>query len=79
MATQYSATRLTFKASVIEALSEEQVFEVATPVGTFRLSKREFYDAFPNVVRSNSYRTAGLYHYPTVPKMADPFRVRAGD
>ena len=46
-----------------------------TPVGTFEMTKADFYRAFPNVVRSRSYREGGVYHYPSVPKAALEFRV----
>lgn len=72
---EYRASRLTFKRDVIEALSDDDLFRVVTPLGTFRMTKREFYAAFPKVPLTRSYRHAGTYNYPTVPKAAEPFRV----
>jgi hypothetical protein len=42
---------------------------------TSKVSKDDFYRAFPNVVRSSSYQEAGVYHYPTVPRAAHEFLV----
>lgn len=74
-AARYEYYRPGFRADVIEALDDSDYFEVVTPVGTFRLSKLEFYRDFPNVTRSRSYREAGIYHYPTVPGKAERYRV----
>jgi hypothetical protein len=71
----YRASRLTFRADVIEPLPDEQSFEVVTPVGRFRMSKGEFYAAFPGVVASRSYREGRIYYYPTVPVKARRFSV----
>lgn len=73
--TIYSATRLLFRELEIEALEWDESFEVRTPVGNFRMTKREFYSAFSNVVSSTSYLHNGIYHYPTLPKKAQRFRV----
>jgi len=72
---EYRASRLSFKRDVIEPLGDNEWFRVVTPVGTFAMTKAQFYDAFPNVVRSGSYKAAGLYHYPTVPRIAEQFRI----
>lgn len=66
----YRFSRLCFKASVIEPLRDDDVFEVVTPQGTFRMTKHEFYRDFPGVVQSISYRERGIYHYSTTPKRA---------
>jgi len=73
----YSHPRLCFKASYIEPLNENDVFEVVTAHdGTFRFTKADFYRVFPNVIRSVSYREDGIYHYPKVPKKkALPFKI----
>jgi len=58
------------------ALQPDEVFCVVTPGGTYRMTKREFYEEFPNVVSSKSYRTGErLYHYPKPPRRARRFRV----
>ncbi len=50
-------------------------FCVTTAVGVFAMTKRQFYETFPNVVRSSSYQDKGNYHYPNPPKIAMQFRV----
>ena len=77
-AVTYSATRLTFIAAKIEPLQPEDLFRVVTPEGTFQMSKDDFYVVFDNVAESDSYVQSGLYHYPTVPRKALPFRLDDG-
>lgn len=71
----YSFSRLCFKANVIEPLAMSDRFCVITPVGTFVFSKREFYEEFPRVVESASYRVNGQYHFPKPPARAMRFIV----
>ena len=59
---RYAAARLTFKRDVIEPLAEDDAFEVVTPFGTFRFTKREFYSDFANIPLTRSYREHGVYH-----------------
>lgn len=73
-AAEYTASRLSFRRDVIEALREDDAFRVVTPHGTFEMTRAEFHDTFAKVVASRSYREAGLYHYPTVPRRAERFR-----
>jgi hypothetical protein len=73
MAARYPATRLTFKRDVIEPLSANDSFEVETPEGVFRLTKAEFYQSFPWVVASASYRDGGVYNYARTPVRARSF------
>lgn len=70
---QYEATRLLFKASVIEPLNDSDVFMVKTPEGTFRMTKADFYRVFDNVVKSLSYKEKGIYHYSRTPEKAKIF------
>ena len=67
----YEFPRLGFRADVIEPLGDDDEFQVVSPVGTFRMTKAQFYSIFANVVRTMSYRERGLYHYPTVPAKAE--------
>jgi hypothetical protein len=70
------STRLHFKADVIEPLGMDDLFRIVSPVGTFEMTKREFYEVFANVVASASYRAGRHdYHYTTVPAKAERFRV----
>jgi hypothetical protein len=71
----YRATRLTFKRDRIEPLAPDEPFEVVTPEGIFRLTKREFNAAFRNVAESVSYRDRGNYNYSVLPRKASRFRV----
>lgn len=77
--TKYSATRLLFRRSVIEALSMDESFQIVTPQGTFQFTRREFETEFPNVVKSNSYRIKGVYHYSTTPQRALKYLVSGGE
>lgn len=74
-AASYSFSRLCFKANVIEPLAMTDSFRVVTKVGTFVLTKQEFYDEFPRVVASDSYRLKRIYHFPMPPARAMRFRV----
>lgn len=71
----YRYSRLTFHRDSIEPLKAKDRFRVETPVGAFEMSKAEFYETFPSVVRSRSYADNGLYSYTTVPKKAELFLV----
>ncbi len=71
----YEASRLHFRADVIEQLRPDEAFRVVTPEGTVQMTKRQFYEAFPNVAVSDSYRRDGHYHYPSFPEKARPFVV----
>ena len=71
----YNYSRLCFKASSIEPLEADQIFRVVTPEGTFQMTKAEFYRAFPKVVVSKSYKDSKIYHYPSVPRSALPYKL----
>lgn len=73
----YMSTRLSFRRAVIEALSMNQSFQIATPQGTFQLTLREFEKDFSNVVKSQSYRVGGIYSYSTTPQRALRYLVSA--
>jgi hypothetical protein len=79
MGAHYTYSRLCFKRDVIEPLGRDDEFEMETPVGVFRMAKREFYDVFNNVVKTRSYQEKGIYHYPKVPAKAEQFLIRPGD
>lgn len=67
---RYSSTRLTFKAALIEPLAPDEHFRVDTPEGSFQMSKDEFYEAFPKLVQTHSYRVQGVYHSKAAPRHA---------
>ena len=75
VAASYRYSRLCFRADVIEPLDDNDVFEVVTPEGRFRMTKAEFRRSFPKVIASNSYREGRIYHYPRAPVLALQFRV----
>ena len=71
----YKFSRLCFKREAIESLGPNDLFRVETPLGSFQMTKSDFYRVFPNVVKSRSYLEGGLYHYRTLPSQAEQFRV----
>ena len=73
--TTYRFSRLCFRRDVIEPIGQSEAFRVITPVGTFQMTKSDFYRDFQNVVESKSYREDGIYHYPKVPARAERYRV----
>lgn len=74
-AVRYHFSRLCFKANVIEPLADNDVFEVVTPSGLFRMTKRQFCNEFGKVRESASYREGRIYHFPSPPRRAEQFRV----
>ncbi|MGH9415631.1 MAG: hypothetical protein ACRD01_03305 [Terriglobales bacterium] len=74
-ARRYQYGRLCFKRDVIEPLTENQVFEVATPMGTYRFTKRQFYATFPKIPLTQSFRERGVYHGAKLHLKAEHFRV----
>ena len=74
-AVRYKFSRLGFKADIIEPLPDDGVFEVETPKGLFRMTKRDFTVVFAAVRASKSYQEGRLYHFPQVPKRAEQFKV----
>ncbi|KPL73739.1 hypothetical protein ADN00_14300 [Ornatilinea apprima] len=71
----YPYYRLCFKAEIIEPLNWDDEFCVITPEGSFAMSKRDFYETFPNVVKSLSYQRDKIYHYSVIPKKALKFKL----
>jgi len=67
---RYECPRLGFRADVIEPLAAGDAFAIVTPVGTFCMTKADFYRDFPRVVRSARYRERGWYRYPRAPRKA---------
>lgn len=70
---EYSFSRLCFKADLIEPLNENDSFAVHTPEGTFQMTKAQFYETFPNYVRSKSYKDNRIYHVSPTPQIAYKF------
>ena len=65
-----SYSRLTFRKDFIEPLANDEPFSihVTNDNCTYTLTKSEFYSFFPNVVKSDSYRSKGVYSYTVTPK-----------
>jgi len=72
-AVRYRFSRLCFRADVIEPLGDDDPFEVDTPQGLFRFTKRQFCSEFANVRQTKSYAESGLYHYSRTPARAMRF------
>ena len=67
---EYSSSRLCFKADVIEPLNNDDIFAVHTPCGVFQMTKAEFYETFPNIVKTKSYQKGRLYSMKTPTRKA---------
>jgi hypothetical protein len=69
---EYTATRLTFRRDEIEQLNDGDYIKihVSQDNATYKMTKREFYQTFYNVVSSKSYKEIGSYNYPITPNQA---------
>ncbi len=69
---EYTATRLTFRRDEIEQLNDGDYIKihVSQDNATYKMTKREFYQTFNNVVSSKSYREIGNYNYGKTPSKA---------
>ena len=69
---QYKSTRLTFKRDEIEQLNDSDYIKihVIQDNATYKMTKREFYQTFYNVVNSKSYKEIGSYNYLKTPNKA---------
>lgn len=74
-AIRYAASRPKFKRDPIEALNWDEVFEVATPMGTYRFTKKQFYTEFPTIPQSRSYKDACAYHGKALHLKAQKFKL----
>jgi hypothetical protein len=73
---EYPATRLLFIRGVVDGLGPHDAFRILTrDDGVFQFTREEFERVFPNVLLTDSWRTRGEYHFPSVPTRAMPFRV----
>jgi hypothetical protein len=66
---------LTFKADVIEPLEMDTAFQIDTPDGSYVMTKRQFYEVFPRIPMSRSYRESRVYSFPSPPDRAVRFRI----
>ena len=70
---EYSSSRLCFKADIIESLNDGDEFAVHTPCGVFKMTKAEFYNTFPNIVKTESYQKGRVYGMKTPTRKAMRF------
>ena len=74
---EYSSSRLCFKADIIEPLNDNDEFAVHTPFGVFQMTKAEFYETFPNIVKTESYQKNRIYSMKNPTKKALRFLTNA--
>ena len=74
---EYFYSRLCFKADIIEQLNDNDEFAVHTPFGVFQMSKAEFYETFPNIVKTESYQKNRIYSMKNPTKKALRFLTNA--
>ena len=69
---EYTATRLTFKRDLIEPLDNQDYIKihVTNDNASYKMTKREFYETFDNVVKTESYTEIGNYNYGKTPSKA---------
>lgn len=74
-----SKNNLSFKREIIEKLNDDDFYvnEIES-IGVFRIKKSDFYETFPNVVESSSWKK-GEYHYATFPEYARKFLINEHD
>ena len=73
----YESTRLTFKRDLIESLNLNDSIQITVfGEATYKMTKAEFYETFPNVVKTKSYNKIGSYNYKKTPSKAHKFIVR---
>lgn len=72
---EYFYNRLCFKADIIEPLKDTDEFAIHTPFGVFKMTKADFYNTFPNIVKTESYQKGRIYHMAKPPKKAMQFLV----
>lgn len=74
---EYFYSRLYFKADIIEPLNDNDEFAVHTPFGVFQMTKAEFYETFPNIVKTESYQKNKIYSMKNPTKKALRFLTNA--
>jgi hypothetical protein len=71
----YAAPRLRFVRDLINPLPPHGVIRITVPGdGVYVMTKAEFDRDFANVANSRAYTQSGYYHYPSVPRKAEPYR-----
>jgi len=69
---EYTSTRLTFKRDEIESLENDDYIKihVTNDNTSYKMTKKEFYATFNNVINSKSYIELGNYNYKKTPDKA---------
>lgn len=71
--------RLTFKAKYIEPLADDEAFRVTVEgIGVYQMTKAQFYQTFPAIVVTKSYRVDQVYHGAKLHEQAAQFRIGDG-
>ena len=79
---EYSSTRLSFRKNIIDNMKENDclIINVRGAVdrnndGVFKLTKKQIFENFENVIKSKAYKDGG-YNYQTTPQKAQRYRIR---
>ena len=73
----HQSTRLTFKKELIQPLSWNDEIKITVfGEAIYIMTKKDFYESFPNVVASKSYMIDGNYNYKKTPSKAKKYIVR---
>ncbi len=70
----YQSARLTFKKDLIQPLKWTDEIQITVyGEAVYKMTKKEFYETFDNVVKSESYQVLGNYNYKQTPAKANKF------
>jgi len=73
----YQSTRLTFKRDLIKPLNLNDSIQITVfGEAIYKMTKKDFYETFSNVVATKSYNKIGSYNYKKTPSKAHKFIVR---
>ncbi len=79
---EYSSTRLSFRKNIIDNMKENDclIINVTRAIdrnneGVFKLTKKQIFETFENVIKSKAYKDGG-FNYPKTPQKAEKFRIR---
>ena len=79
---EYTSTRFTFLRRVIEPMNDDDILVINVLCaqnpdndGRFKLTKRQIYKTFNNVINSVAYNRDGNYNYKKTPNRAKQYRV----
>jgi len=81
---EYTKTRLTFKKTIIDEMQDNDILIINVEEaqnednnGRFKMTKKQIYNTFNNVINSETYNTGPDYNYKKTPKKAQQFSVVA--